>query len=124
MFELKACVPKNYMFVYNIRNDKSFRETCINKDPISLKDHRKFFMTHYQEFQLVIFDHVPVGYIRTDEQRFVSVNVLPQFRGQGLGSSALSHTHGKAIIRCENLIALHNSLKAGFKMVGFYLEKE
>lgn len=112
---MKVC-----MFVYKIRNSKEVRDMCINKNPIKLSDHKKWFEKHKKKIKIIGNYY---GYYFIDDNGFISICIHKDYRGKGYALKTLKKLNGKAIILLHNEVSLNCFVNSGFRIKGFYLEK-
>lgn len=111
---------KRARIVYNLRFDKEAVANSLTKTIPSFEEHCKWFKEHEQEYKF----YQDLAYFRKDGEGFVSVAVDKYHRNQGIATEMLRWEHGKAIILQGNHASLCCFVKAGFRIKGFYLEKE
>ncbi|MAG72923.1 hypothetical protein CL620_01295 [archaeon] len=111
-------------FVYDIRNGDDVRSVSLTTQVIPYESHISFFATHFMQYAIVFFHDFRAGYVRKELSGSLSIALHPEFRGKGIGSAILSHLSGNAIIKTENDASLQAFRKAGWQIIGHYLEKK
>jgi RimJ/RimL family protein N-acetyltransferase len=111
------------------RNDPVSRFFSRAKEEITEEDHlawyRRALGDPERKMFVVEFDGSPVGYLRVEGPKHeVSVALLPEFRGRGIGPKALElaceHFRGAgltAVISSDNASSQSSFRKAGFILV-------
>jgi L-amino acid N-acyltransferase YncA len=117
----------------NIRNDPDALFWSGNKKPISWKEHEAWFMRSVVDVNrnfLAVSENTIVdayGRIQQSNDSEVSLGVLPEMRGMGLGKGMLQYLEAEArlrrIDRLVAYIAPGNVASLGaFRSQGYYLE--
>lgn len=122
---VKADSQEDIDFIYNLRYSKSVQEVSIS-EKIPKDDYIKKLENNYQDINVVFFEGKRAGYLLVTNEGYISLVFDEKFRGKGLGTKVLKEykPKTKAIILNGNDISLRVFLKGGFKIKGFYLEKE
>jgi len=127
MLNLRKAKQSDARFILSLRNEKVTRKASIfNQDIIPLSHHLIWFHSHFKEYQIITYDNKDIGYLRFkpdykgDE---MGISLLPEYRNKKIGSTILKRTKGVALIRIENKPSFNAFINAGYKLVGFYLEK-
>lgn len=109
-------------FLLDLKNDPVTRSfSVVTHDKIMMKDHLKWLGNHFDEIMIVMQDLTRVGMFRISREREVSINIRPEFRGQGLGKEVLSFCPENvwAKIVNGNIASMRLFLGAGFKITGY-----
>jgi len=111
-------------FVYRVRfKDPVVVENSWDGSVVEQYKHLDFFREHVDFYFIIVFDGEDVGFVR-DMNGEVSICLLENFRNKGIGSKVLENFYGKATIKINNVNSLLAFQKAGFKIVGYILEKK
>ena len=127
--------------VFTWRNHETIRKFATNPAIISWKTHSAWFddiLLSKDSFLLIgEINHKPLGVIRFDvknEHAEVSVYLVPEFQGKGLGSSLIYKGNEwlklqrplikkvNATILSENETSISAFDKAGFKIISYEME--
>ncbi len=126
-------------FLFDLRNDPAIYAYFVNSSPTDWENHKKWLLRKLINPDcniFIIIDGVTkVGQIRLDHTDWgwdVSLSVLPDFSGQGIGTAGIQlavewlknevKTYGaiKAAILKGNIASERAFSKAGFKYIGCY----
>ena len=141
---LRLATIKDCEQVFTWRNAFEVRQNSHNKNLIAWDEHQKWFLAALRKENRYIliaecFEHKPIGLIRFDligHTAEVSVYLVPEKIGQGLGASLLrlgenwiKRQHPeirdiKATILAENRRSIRTFEKAGYKRYSQIYKKE
>lgn len=108
-FSIKCAEETDLMDVYNLSNDPVVRANSINKEPILLENHIKWFESKINDENCVFYivrnleNNDLIGQVRfakeidSQNQYVISISIAENFRGKGLGSKLLNETSKKLV---------------------------
>lgn len=67
------------------RNDDETRLNSLNSEPVTLDEHKKWFLSHMNELWLYIDNGESIGVFRVSRSNEVSWTIAPEKRGMGMG---------------------------------------
>lgn len=134
-YNLRKAEEKDLMDVFNLSNDPIARQNSINTSIIDIKDHIDWFtnkLCNNNSCFYIIEDNNNqfMGFVRFDKTQecLISINLLPNIRGKGIGSEIIESASLKfihenkepkifAIIKHSNIASLKSFIKAGYKEI-------
>ncbi|MFX1282091.1 MAG: GNAT family N-acetyltransferase [Promethearchaeota archaeon] len=140
---LRKATKEDMLFLFNLRNDPIVRESSFDTGKIKLETHTQWFNNKLKTKDCIIliaeYEAQRIGQIRFDINETVntaeiSISILPEFRGKGLGVNILKlacdYAFKKllikeifAFIKKRNLISLKAFSKVGFSTKGYSKHK-
>jgi hypothetical protein len=88
--KLRPAILSYANFLLEIKNDPVMREFAVKtQKKIERSAHIKWLRSHIDEMQIVEVDGERAGMFRVSEDKEVSINLHPNFRGMGLGNKVL-----------------------------------
>ena len=135
---IRKAIEEDYGIVFEWRNDQLSREMFFETAPISVDEHRSWFVGALKDKMRQIYigeiDKKPVGIARFDLQKGkkeaeVSITISPSMRGKGLGKelliSSINYLETQLDIqlfaRVKNINIASKSI---FESAGFQIYKE
>ncbi len=112
LFYFRKAVLKDSDIVFSLSNDSSVREQSINKNPISLEEHEKWFSHKINDpdyLFLLAFnkDDNFIGQVRfqieDNNSAVISISITNEFRGKGFARKMLTES-------CLRMLAQFNSI--------------
>lgn len=122
--KFRRATANDAKFVWEIRNSLEVRLVSLSCTMIKLPDHIVWFKKNYKQYLIIKKGRARIGFFRVNDEGFVSFALKKQFRGKGLGQEILKRTAGKSIILMNNPQSVTCFVKAGYRIKGFYLEKD
>lgn len=112
-------------FLLELKNDPIMRQfAVVSHEKISMADHLNWLEKHINEIQIVelkqYWNFVKAGMFRVSDDKEVSINLHPKFRGQGLGQEVVSKHCPKGVwakIVDGNEASMKLFLNNGFQVV-------
>ena len=123
---LRKAKETDARFVLSLKNSMR-KYNIVSQKVISLKTHLKWFSENFQEFQIIRYGNKDIGFLRAIKSRYgneIGIYLLKEYRNKGIGTKMIEKTTGCAIMRVENTPSFKAFLKAGYRLVGFYVEKQ
>ena len=120
MISIRPCKKSDCKFLWNLRNEKTARDSAFNEDHIAYPRHIKWFKEKIEDEKSHIFivlrSHKRIGQVRLDIRKRrnaeVDVGIVKTERGKGFGSLALK------------LICAHGLQNLGLEKITAYIKKE
>ena len=108
-------------FIRQLKNDDLARENSMNSHIITPQEHRAYMKEYEDRYYICLIDDTPVGYVGTNAQDYISIAVVSEARGKGVGKYMLQYFREE--MRARKLRAIVNitnqaSLKL-FEACGF-----
>lgn len=134
---IRKATIDDVMLYFDWANNKTVRQNSINKEPISLENHKKWFAkkvnSEHSLLYLFELENAPLGQVRFDinkEDADIDYSIDQQFRGRGFGKKILAGAI--EAFKKENLdkdivgIVKKKNIPFAkvFEYLGFFLEKE
>jgi RimJ/RimL family protein N-acetyltransferase len=104
-----------------LKLENSTRLFSTNKRQIRKSNHHNWFLLNINNIEVIGKEY---GIIRKDNHDFISITIKEKERLKGIATEILRKKKGRAIILLDNYISLRTFMKAGFKVKGFYMEKD
>ena len=135
---IRKATEEDYGIVFEWRNDQLSREMFFETAPISIDEHRSWFVGALKDKMRQIYigeiDKKPVGIARFDLQKGkkeaeVSITISPSMRGKGLGKelliSSINYLETQSDIQLFARVKNINiASKIIFESAGFQIYKE
>lgn len=90
---LRLATMEDAQFLYNLRNDPVCFENSINKNKFSFESHCAWLKSKLDELgtsmYVIIIKNKNIGQIRIDPDLTVSIALMPEWRGRGVGALSL-----------------------------------
>jgi hypothetical protein len=111
-------------FIFKLRNESYVRDASWNTGKIKYSNHKEWFKNNYKYYH-IIGDRK--GFIRVKDNE-VSIAIKKTEQKKGLGTAALKeiaekYPNLKAEVKINNKQSYNFFINAGFKPVGYILEK-
>jgi RimJ/RimL family protein N-acetyltransferase len=121
---LRKATMEDCDFIFNLRNEPYVRKASWNTEKIEYSKHKEWFKNNYK-FYYIIGDRK--GFVRIKDKE-VSIAVVKEEQNTGLGTAALNeiakiYPYLKAEVKLDNEQSINFFKNAGFKPVGYILEK-
>lgn len=93
----------------------------VTHDEIKWDAHLEWLKGHLHEIAIIEKDNKRAGMFRIDDNKEVSINLHPNFRGQGLGKEVMAFCPKGvwAKIVNGNVPSMKLFLESGFKIIGY-----
>ena len=83
--------PEYWEFIRQLRNDDIMRANSLNSHIIEPEEHHAYMSLHNDKYYICLDEDVPVGYVARNAQDYISVAVISQARGKGIGKYMLQY---------------------------------
>lgn len=137
-FEIKLATIEDMKDVFDLSNDKLVRANSINTEQIKWENHQIWFKNKTNDENCIFYtlnslNNGFIGYVRLDKEDrkwVLTIHLLPNYRGKGLGSKILetictlnSNKCIIALVKENNLASLKSFKKAKFRETDFVFIK-
>ena len=127
--EIITTVKEEYWeFIRNLRNDIRVRDNFIQTAEIGREEHFQHMFRCSAHYSICLDSGEPVGFIRANQQGDISVCVIPEKQGNGIGSYLLRDlmerkpdSYAKIKIDNKKSVALFEG--CGFEKKFYIMEK-
>lgn len=113
--------PQYWEFIRELRNDDVLRANSMNHHLISPEEHAAFMQTYQDQFYVCVEDGTPIGYVGTNAQDYISIALVTEARGKGVGKYMLQYLRKemsarkmRAIVNITNEASLRLFEACGF----------
>lgn len=122
---VRKAEPEDCFNILRLRNKKYVRAVSLNNKIIKKADHKQYYIKHIKTFFIIEYVKKMIGVLNIQADGYTSIYLDEQFQGKGIAPIALKRFYKlKAIILLDNIYSVKAFMKAGFKMKGFYFEKD
>lgn len=112
----KATLEDSQFFI-DLRNQPASRKYSLDQKEINLIDHENWYPNHYHDFGVICEGENPVGYLRLDPYKMISVCIQKNHWNKGHAFKTVSSLENQkmiAIIHKDNLASRRVFEKSGF----------
>lgn len=113
--------PRYWEFIRELKNDDLARRNSMSPHIVKPEEHQEYMKKYQDRYYICLLDGIPVGYIGTNAQDYVSIAVISEVRGKGLGKFMLLYFHKqmkdrklRAIVDISNEASLRLFESCGF----------
>lgn len=78
-------------FIRQLKNDDLARANSMNSHVITPEEHRAYMKEYEDHYYICLIDDIPVGYVGTNAQGYISIAVISEARGKGVGKYMLQY---------------------------------
>lgn len=96
--------PQYWEFIRDLKNDELSRANSMSDHIIEPEEHRAYMSFHNDKYYICLDSETPVGYIGRNAQDYISVAVISEARGKGIGKYMLQYF--RELMRAQNLRAV------------------
>ncbi len=118
-------------FVRDLKNTDQARHNSVSTHIISREEHHKYMEIYGDRYYICVENDVPIGYVGTNAQDYVSIAVVSGHRGKGVGKYMLQSFrdkvklhHLRAIVSITNEPSLRLFEACGFVKKYYIFEGE
>jgi|TARA_R110000824_G_scaffold156593_5_gene329751 RimJ/RimL family protein N-acetyltransferase len=83
--------PEYWEFIRELRNDDLLRANSMNHHVITTEEHAAFMQSYQHQFYVCLEDDRPIGYVGTNAQDYISIALVADARGKGVGKYMLQY---------------------------------
>ncbi len=83
--------PEYWEFIRELRNDDLLRANSMNHHVISAEEHAAFMKIYQHQFYVCLEDDKPIGYVGTNAEDYISIALVADARGKGMGKYMLQY---------------------------------
>ena len=123
--------PRYWEFIRELKNDDLARKNSMSSHIVGSEEHQEYMKKYQDRYYICLLDGSPVGYIGTNAQDYISIAVISEARGKGLGKFMLSCFHKqmkdrklRAIVNISNEASLRLFESCGFVKKYYIFEGE
>tara|TARA_R110000822_G_scaffold305738_1_gene431634 strand:- start:698 stop:1102 length:405 start_codon:yes stop_codon:yes gene_type:complete len=121
MLEIVRNKPQYWEFIRHLKNDETARTNSMSDHMIQVGEHRAYMSVHNDKYYICLNNSIPVGYVGRNAQDYISVAVISENRGKGIGKYMLQYFREqmstqklRAIVSLENPASLKLFEACGF----------
>lgn len=123
--------PRYWEFIRELKNDDLARKNSMSSHIVGSEEHQEYMKKYQDRYYICLLNELPVGYIGTNAQDYISIAVINEARGKGLGKFMLTWFHKqvkdrnlRAIVNISNEASLRLFESCGFVKKYYIFEGE
>ena len=108
-------------FIRHLKNDPLSRENSVDSHIILASEHESYMNLYGDRYYICFEGDQPIGYVGYNSDNYISIAVVPNNRGKGVGKFMLSYIKGtagpgrtKATVRVANEASVRLFEACGF----------
>ena len=128
---MRANQKDYWEFIRHLKNDPLSRENSVDSHIILASEHESYMNLYGDRYYICFEGDQPIGYVGYNADNYISIAVVPNNRGKGVGKFKLYYIkgeapgpHTKATVRVTNEASVRLFESCGFTKKYYIFEGE